>query len=86
MPPEDLEEAGAGALCPARELLPPRVGQTMERSAPAPHWAVWPLFSRRRLLGYAVVELMGHNGGDYEALRIHLSSALATVLGTVPVS
>lgn len=85
LPVEDFEAAAASTSCPASELLPPRVGQALESSAPAPHWVVLPLFSRRMLLGYAVVELIGHNGGDYEALRIHLSSALATALGSLPV-
>jgi sigma-B regulation protein RsbU (phosphoserine phosphatase) len=84
VPPEELEAAGDGTLYPAYELLSPCTGQSMASVGPAPHWVVLPLFSRHVVLGYAVVELIGHNGADYEALRIHLSSALATALGSLP--
>ena len=84
VPAQQGEAAGDGVLYAAYELLSPCTGQGMAGVGSTPHWVVLPLFSRHVVLGYAVVELIGYNGADYEALRIHLSAALATVLGSLP--
>jgi DNA-binding LacI/PurR family transcriptional regulator len=75
----DLDAAETSATFDAHELLPAPVWQRARRNA-ASNWVVLPLFSRGAVLGFAVVELIGQNGADYEALRIHLSAALANAL------
>jgi phosphoserine phosphatase RsbU/P len=84
-PSDGVEGAGDGTVCAARDLLPPSAGPRTATSDAAPHWVVLPLFFRQATLGYALLELIGHNGADYEALRIHSSSALASALGPCPV-
>jgi phosphoserine phosphatase RsbU/P len=80
----DLDAAEAGATFDAHELLPAAVWQRARRNA-ASNWVVLPLFSRDVVLGFAVVELIGQSGADYEALRIHLSAALASALHALDV-
>jgi len=67
---------GRGSIFDAQDLLPEAVWDSATRLS----WVILPLFSRARVLGFAMVELTGHNGADYEALRIHLSTALANAL------
>jgi phosphoserine phosphatase RsbU/P len=76
-PPETTEIRTTIA---APELLPREIWERTKRPGPAASWVVLPLFSRETVLGFAVVELHGHTGADYETLRLHLSSALATAL------
>jgi phosphoserine phosphatase RsbU/P len=64
----------------ASELLPQSVWDNASPPGPAASWVVLPLFSRGAVLGFAVAQLHGHNGADYETLRLHLSSALASAL------
>jgi DNA-binding LacI/PurR family transcriptional regulator len=81
----DLDAAETSATFDAHELLPLGVWRRARRNA-ASNWVVLPLFSRGGVLGFAVVELIGQNGGDYEALRIHLSAALASALNALDVA
>lgn len=81
----DLDAAETSATFDAHELLPRAVWQRARRSSRASKWVVLPLFSREVMLGFAVLELIGQNGSDYEALRIHLSAALASALNALDV-
>ncbi|HTV24676.1 MAG TPA: substrate-binding domain-containing protein [Polyangiaceae bacterium] len=81
----DLDAAEASATFEAHELLPAAVWERARRNALVSNWVVLPLFSRDVVLGFAVLELIGQNGADYEALRIHLSSALANALRALDV-
>jgi DNA-binding LacI/PurR family transcriptional regulator len=60
----------------ARGLLPVAVWDSATKLS----WTALPLFAHDRVLGFALIELFCDNGADYEALRIHLSSALANAL------
>jgi len=80
----DLDAAETSATFDAHELLPAPVWQRARRNATS-NWVVLPLFSRGIVLGFAVVELIGQSGADYEALRIHLSAALASALHALDV-
>lgn len=79
----DLDGADASATCDAHELVPGAVWEQARRNTSASNWVVLPLFSRNVVLGFAVVELIGQNGADYEALRIHMSAALAGALSAM---
>lgn len=81
----DLGAAETSATFDAHELLPEPLWQRARRNFNASNWVVLPLFSRGVVEGFAVVELIGQSGADYEALRIHLSAALAGALGALDV-
>jgi phosphoserine phosphatase RsbU/P len=72
--------AGSRATFDASELLPPVIWERSSHLARGAQWVVLPLFSRDVVLGYAVIELVGHHGANFEALRLHLSHALANAL------
>jgi hypothetical protein len=67
------------------ELLPANVWERTRRTALGAQWVILPLFSRRLVLGFALVELLEQSGADYETLRIHLSTAFANALHSLDI-